>query len=104
VNLPLRLACPSLPSIIFWQKGDIAKELVDELLIGMQSIMNSDSLGDTIESATFYVLGLASMYRVKENFYRAAYMAGDHVGIFDDRESPTGLVQQSINISAIYWF
>ena len=91
----------STPTIhnLFGKKEDIAKELVDELLMGMQSIMNAESLGDPIESATFYVLGLASMYSVKENFYRAAYIAGDHVGIFDDRESPTGLVQQSINIS-----
>ena len=91
----------STPTIhnLFGKKEDIAKELVDELLMGVQSIMNADSLGDPIESATFYVLGLASMYSVKENFYRAAYIAGDHVGIFDDRESPTGLVQQSINIS-----
>jgi|TARA_B110000259_G_scaffold91501_1_gene106286 AcrR family transcriptional regulator len=93
----------SRPTIhnLFGKKEDIVKELADELVRGLQSIMSKGALGDPIESATFYVLSLASLYKSKESFYRAAYVAGDKLGIYDDRESPTGLVQQSINISRL---
>ena len=39
------------------------------------------------------------MYTDNEDFYRAAYMVGNQEGIFDDRKSKDGFVQQSIKIA-----
>ena len=62
---------------------------------------NLPIFGDPVESATFYVDSIVSLYGGNEDFYRAAYMSADKVGLFDDRESPEGFVQQSEKIARL---
>lgn len=93
----------STPTIhnLFGKKSDIVSELVAELISSISAIMAKPIFGDPVESATFYVDSIVSLYRGNEDFYRAAYMAADQVGLFDDRESPEGFVQQSQKIARL---
>ena len=91
----------SAPTIhnLFGKKSDIYQELITELVIALQGVMYKSMSGDPVESARFYVHSIVSMYTANEDFYRAAYMAGNQEGIFDDRKSKDGFVQQSIKIA-----
>ena len=93
----------SIPTIhnLFGKKGDIVSELVAELITSISAIMAKPVFGDPVESATFYVDSMVNLYEGNEDFYRAAYMAADQVGLFDDRESPEGFVQQSQKIGRL---
>lgn len=93
----------STPTIhnLFGKKSDIVSELVAELITSISAIMGKPIFGDPAESAIFYVDSIVSLYEGNEDFYRAAYMAADQVGLFDDRESPEGFVQQSQQIARL---
>lgn len=93
----------STPTIhnLFGKKSDIISELVAELISSLSMFLAKPNVGDPVESATYYVDSIVSLYRGNEDFYRAAYMAGDQVGLFDDRDSPEGLVQQSQKIARL---
>ena len=91
----------SVPTIhnLFGKKSDIYQELITELVIALHGVMSKPMFGDPVESAKFYVHSIVSMYTDNEDFYRAAYMVGNQEGIFDDRKSKDGFVQQSIKIA-----
>jgi len=94
-------ASVSAPTIhnLFGKKSDIYQELIAELVIALHGVMPKRMFGDPVERAKFYVHSIVSMYTDNEDFYRAAYMAGNQEGIFDDRKSKDGFVQQSIKIA-----
>lgn len=91
----------STPTIhnLFGKKEDIADELVAELILSLQKVMSFKPISDPVESASYYVTSVVSMYKDKENFYRSAYMAADKTGVFEDRESVDSFYQQSIKIA-----
>jgi AcrR family transcriptional regulator len=84
----------SVPTIhnLFGKKSDIYQELIAELVIALQGVMSKPMFGDPVESAKFFAQSIVSMYTDNEDFYRAAYMAGNQEGIFDDRKSKDGFV------------
>jgi AcrR family transcriptional regulator len=93
----------STPTIhnLFGKKGDIVSELVAELISSISAMMAKPIFGDPVESATYYIDSMVGLYDGNEDFYRAAYMSADKVGLFDDRESPEGFVQQSQKIARL---
>ena len=77
---------------LFGKKSDIIKELVSNLIEQMQVDTINPPI-DPIENTKFFVDNVAAKFENDTDFYRAALMAAEQVGMFDPRVQ-NGLFQQ----------
>ena len=83
---------------LFGKKSDIIKELVSNLIEQMQVDTINPPI-DPIENTKFFVDNVAAKFENDTDFYRAALMAAEQVGLFDPRVQ-NGLFQQAQQIAA----
>jgi AcrR family transcriptional regulator len=83
---------------LFGKKSDIVKELVSNLIKQMQVDTINPPI-DPIENTKFFVDSVAAKFESDTDFYRAALMAAEQVGMFDPRVQ-NGLFQQAQQMAA----
>ena len=84
----------STPTIhnLFGKKNDIIKELVSDLIHRVPGIHEENPPTDPIPNTKYFVGNVATAFERNEDFYRAAFMSAEQLGLFDPR-IPGGLYQ-----------
>ena len=67
----------------FLSKHDIVLELFGELVARIDYVLAQPDLDDPIMSTEVFVDSLLALYREDESFYRAAFMGGERLGLFE---------------------
>ena len=90
----------TIPTIhnLFGKKVDIFHELCSEMVERTDQIIFSAEITNPIDAIVSFTDNLLELYRKDEAFYRAAFVAGERIGLFE-HESPTGLYQSSLRIA-----
>ncbi|MDB2642977.1 TetR/AcrR family transcriptional regulator [Luminiphilus sp.] len=91
----------STPTIhnLFGKKKDIIKELVSDLIHRVQLVHEDKPPTDPIPNTKYFVGNVATAFEQNEDFYRAAFMSAEQLGLFDPR-IPGGLYQQAEQVAA----
>ena len=90
----------TIPTIhnLFGKKADIFEELCTEMVERTDQIIFSPDISNPIEAIVSFTDNLLALYKKDEAFYRAAFVAGERIGLFEHK-SPKGLYQSSLRIA-----
>ena len=90
----------SIPTVhnLFGKKQDIVLELFDELVARIDEVLAQPDLEDPLTSTEVFVDSLLALYRADEAFYRAAFMGGERLGLFE-HEMSSGIFKKSMLIA-----
>jgi len=90
----------SIPTIhnLFGKKQDIVQELFGELVARIDVVLAQPEIADPVTSTEVFVDSLLALYRDDEAFYRAAFMAGERLGLFE-HEMSSGIFKKSLQIA-----
>lgn len=90
----------SIPTIhnLFGKKQDIVQELFGELVARIDVVLAQPDIVDPVTSTEVFVDSLLALYRDDEAFYRAAFMAGERLGLFE-HEMSSGIFKKSLQIA-----
>ncbi len=89
----------SIPTIhnLFGKKHDIFEELCSEMVIKIEQVISQPEASDPINSAEIFIDNLLDLYRRDEAFYRAAFVAGERINLFE-HQLPSGIFNKSLRI------
>ena len=90
----------SIPTIhnLFGKKQDIVQELFAELVARIDVVLAQPDILDPVTSTEVFVDSLLALYRDDEAFYRAAFIAGERLGLFE-HEMSSGIFKKSLQIA-----
>ena len=90
----------SIPTVhnLFGKKQDIVQELFDDLVARIDAVLAQPDIVDPITSTEVFVDSLLALYGDDEAFYRAAFMAGERLGLFE-HEMSSGIFRKSLQIA-----
>lgn len=89
----------SIPTIhnLFGKKHDIFEELCSEMVVRIEQVISQPEVKDPIDAAEIFIDNLLDLYRKDEAFYRAAFVAGERINLFE-HQLPTGIFNKSLKI------
>ncbi|AQA17155.1 TetR family transcriptional regulator [Halioglobus japonicus] len=90
----------SIPTVhnLFGKKNDIVLELFRELVNRIDEALAQPDLVDPIESLEAFIDKLLALYREDETFYRAAFLGGERLGLFE-HEMTDGIFNKSLRVA-----
>ena len=90
----------SIPTVhnLFGKKQDIVQELFAELVARIDVVLAQPDIVDPMTSTEVFVDSLLSLYGDDETFYRAAFLAGERLGLFE-HEMSSGIFRNSLQIA-----
>ncbi|MEP4148259.1 MAG: TetR/AcrR family transcriptional regulator [Halioglobus sp.] len=90
----------SIPTVhnLFGKKQDIVQELFAELVARIDKVLAQPDHVDPVNSSEVLLDSLLALYRDDEAFYRAAFMAGERLGLFE-HEMSSGIFRKSLQIA-----
>jgi len=90
----------SLPTIhnLFGKKNDIVLELFRDLVVRIDKVLAEPDLLDPIASAEAFIEKLLELYSADEAFYRAAFLGGERLGLFE-QEMTDGIFKKSLVVA-----
>jgi len=90
----------TVPTIhnLFGKKYDIFRELCTEMVVRIEQVLSNPDMSDPIMAIEAFVDNLLSLYRDDEDFYRAAFVAGERTGLFE-HDLPAGIYNKSLKIA-----
>lgn len=90
----------SLPTIhnLFGKKNDIVLELFRDLVARIDTVLAEPDLLDPIASAEAFIDKLLELYSADEAFYRAAFLGGERLGLFE-HEMTDGIFKKSLVVA-----
>ena len=90
----------SIPTVhnLFGKKQDIVQELFAELVARIDVVLAQPDIVDPMTSTEVFVDSLLSLYGDDETFYRAAFLAGERLGLFE-HEMSSGIFRKSLQIA-----
>lgn len=83
---------------LFGKKHDIFLELCTEMVVRIDEVLSGPDLSDPIQAFEAFVDSLLALYRDDEAFYRAAFVAGERIGLFE-HEQPNGIYNKSLRVA-----
>ena len=83
---------------LFGKKHDIFEELCTEMVLRIDEVLSGPDLSDPIQAFEAFVDNLLALYREDEAFYRAAFTAGERIGLFG-HEQPNGIYRKSLRVA-----
>ncbi len=89
----------SIPTIhnLFGKKHDIFEELCSEMVVKIEQVISQPEASDPIDAAEIFIDNLLDLYRKDEAFYRAAFVAGERINLFE-HQLPSGIFNKSLKI------
>lgn len=90
----------STPTIhnLFGKKYNIFHELVEDMVVTIGAVMANPDVHDPIEGAQVFTDNLLELFEKDEAFYRAAFVAGERIKLFE-HDLPAGIFNQSLQIA-----
>lgn len=90
----------TIPTVhnLFGKKNDIFKELFTEMLDRTGEVPSKPTEADPIQAITVFMDNLLTLYASDEAFYRASFVAGERIGLFE-HDSPSGIYNKSLRIA-----
>ena len=90
----------SIPTVhnLFGKKRDIVLELFRELVARIDQVLAQPDLLDPITSTEVFVDSLLALYSADEAFYRAAFLGGERLGLFE-HEMSNGIFNKSLRVA-----
>lgn len=90
----------SIPTVhnLFGKKQDIVLELFGDLVARIDEVLAQPDLVDPLKSTEVFVDSLLALYRDDEAFYRAAFIGGERLGLFE-HEMSSGIFKKSMQIA-----
>jgi AcrR family transcriptional regulator len=90
----------SIPTVhnLFGKKQDIVQELFGELVERIDKVLAQPDIVDPVTSTEVFVDSLLTLYSDDEIFYRAAFLAGERLGLFE-HEMSSGIFRKSLKIA-----
>lgn len=90
----------SIPTVhnLFGRKNDIVLELFRELVARIDEVLDEPGLADPIASTEKFVDSLLALYSADEAFYRAAFLGGERLGLFE-HEMSDGIFRKSLCVA-----
>ena len=90
----------SIPTVhnLFGKTQDIVQELFAELVARIDVVLAQPDIVDPMTSTEVFVDSLLSLYGDDETFYRAAFLAGERLGLFE-HEMSSGIFRKSLQIA-----
>ncbi len=90
----------SIPTVhnLFGKKNDIVLELFRELVARIDRVLDEPELVDPIKSTEAFIDNLLALYSSDEAFYRAAFIGGERLGLFE-HEMSDGIFRKSLGVA-----
>lgn len=90
----------TIPTIhnLFGKKNDIFEELFTEMLDRTDDVPSKPVDSDPIKAISVFMDSLLALYGSDEAFFRAAFVAGERMGLFE-HDSPSGIYHKSLAIA-----
>jgi len=89
----------SIPTVhnLFGKKHDIVLQLFRELVGRIDQVLGEPHLDDPIASTETFIDSLLELYTADEAFYRAAFLGGERLGLFE-HEMSDGIFKKSLRV------
>ena len=90
----------SIPTVhnLFGKKNDIVLELFRDLVARIDEVLSEPELTDPITSTETFIDNLLALYSADESFYRAAFLGGERLGLFE-HEMTDGIFKKSLEVA-----
>lgn len=90
----------SIPTVhnLFGKKNDIVLELFRDLVARIDQVLAEPDLVDPISSTEAFIDNLLELYSSDEVFYRAAFLGGERLGLFE-HEMSDGIFRKSLEVA-----
>jgi len=90
----------SIPTVhnLFGKKNDIVLELFRDLVSRIDDVLAEPDLSDPIASTEAFIDNLLTLYTSDEAFYRAAFLGGERLGLFE-HEMSDGIFKKSLGVA-----
>lgn len=90
----------STPTVhnLFGRKNDIVLELFRDLVTRIDQVLAEPDLADPITSTEAFIDNLLELYTGDEAFYRAAFLGGERLGLFE-HEMSDGIFRKSLGVA-----
>lgn len=100
LNLLATEAEVTIPTIhnLIGKKADILKELVEDMVVRIEDVLNVGDFSDPILASEAFIDNLMSLYAQDEDFYKAAFVAGERAKLFE-HELPTGVFNKALKLA-----
>ena len=76
-------------------KDEILRLIIEDLVDRLQAVQQRVEVADVEEAFESQINHLAELFNSDQNYYRAAFIAGDRSGLFEQR-SPSGIFARSV--------
>ena len=83
---------------LFGKKNDIVLELFRGLVDRVDEVLDEPELVDPISASEAFIDNLLALYGSDEAFYRAAFMGGERLGLFE-HEMNDGIFRKSVRVA-----
>jgi AcrR family transcriptional regulator len=88
---------PTIHNLI-GNKTELCKKLVEEMIERTGQILFKSDIDDPIIATEHFIDGLLSLYKEDEDFYKAAFIIGEHEHLFEHR-TPDGIFRKSLDLA-----
>jgi AcrR family transcriptional regulator len=90
----------TIPTVhnLFGKKNDIVLELFRELVSRIDQVLAQPDLVDPIAALETFIDDLLALYSADEAFYRAAFLGGERLGLFE-HEMSDGIFKKSLKVA-----
>ncbi len=90
----------TIPTVhnLFGKKHDIVLELFRELVSRIDQVLAQPDLVDPIAALETFIDNLLTLYSADEAFYRAAFLGGERLGLFE-HEMSDGIFKKSLGVA-----
>lgn len=90
----------SIPTVhnLFGKKHDIILEMFRDLVGRIDLVLGETNLEDPIASTEAFIDNLLALYTADEAFYRAAFLGGERLGLFE-HEMSDGIFKKSLRVA-----
>ncbi len=90
----------TIPTVhnLFGKKHDIVLELFRELVSRIDQVLAQPDLVDPIAALETFIDDLLALYSADEAFYRAAFLGGERLGLFE-HEMSDGIFRKSLEVA-----
>ncbi len=90
----------TIPTVhnLFGKKNDIVLELFRELVSRIDEVLAQPDIADPIAGVETFIDSLLALYGSDEAFYRAAFLGGERLGLFE-HEMSDGIFKKSLEVA-----
>ena len=83
---------------LFGKKNDLVLAIFRGLVDNVEAVLSGPELADPIAASEAFIDRIVALYRSDEVFYRAAFMGGERLGLFE-HETSAGVFAKSVAVA-----